>query len=308
MEASKDTMLGFVGVGRMGQPMAARLFDAGYQVVVYDTNEAMMSGLIERGAVRADSPRDVGDRAEIVLLSLPMPDVVTAVGLGEAGLVHGSAVRIVVDLSTTGPEAAENLGRGLAEKSIQAIDCPVSGGVAGAAKGTLALMAAGDARAFEEVRPVLEVFGKIFHVGDKPGMGQTMKVLNNLLSVTALTITSEALVVGAKAGLDPDTMVDVINAGSGRSSASQDKIPNFVLSRSFDFGFALGLSVKDIGLCLETSERLGAPMQVGAAVRDFLNSARDKLGNHADLTEIIRPIEERAGGIEVRGKAAGEKQ
>src|SRR5690606_14561114 len=245
--------------------------------------------------VRADSPKAVADHAPVVLISLPTPDVVELVGLGENGLVEGNAVRTVIDLSTTGPAVAQKLAKGLAEKSIVAIDCPVSGGVAGATKATLALMVAGDQDRAHEVKPVLDNLGKQFYVGAEPGMAQTMKVINNLVSVTALVATSEALVMGTKAGLDADMMVQVINAGSGRSNASETKIPNFVLSRTFDFGFTLGLSAKDVRLCLEEADRLGIPMQVGQAVRNVMITAASELGDQADMTEVIRIIEEQVG-------------
>lgn len=303
MTSGNGKHLGFVGVGRMGKPMAQRLLEAGYRLTVFDTNEAAVTELAAQGAQRVDSPKAVADAAPIVLMSLPTPAVVTAVALGDQGLIHGSAVRIVVDLSTTGPQAAEQLAQGLAAKSIDTVDCPVSGGVAGATRGSLALMAAASQASFEQVQPALQVLGRIFYVGPRPGMGQTMKVINNLISVTALSITSETLVMGVKAGLDPDVMVEIINAGSGRSNASEDKIPKYVLSRTFGFGFALGLSAKDIRLCLEASERLGVDLRVGDAVRNLLNDALARFGEQADLTEIIRLVEEQAG-VEVRGKAA----
>ncbi|NGM86872.1 NAD(P)-dependent oxidoreductase [Parapusillimonas sp. SGNA-6] len=303
MSTMQDKRLGFVGLGRMGGPMAGRLLDAGYELIVCDANEQALAPLLEKGAVRAATPKDVADQAPAVLISLPTPDVVAAVGLGEQGLVHGSAVRTVIDLSTTGPKVSKQLAAGLAEHSIATLDVPVSGGVAGASKGTLALMVAGDAQRAQELKPILDILGKQIYVGAEPGMAQTMKVINNLLSVTALVATSEALVMGAKAGLDPDTMVQVINAGSGRSNASETKIPNFVLSRSFNFGFAVGLSAKDIRLCMEEAEQLGIPMPVAQAVRSFLNTSAEKLGYQADMTEMIRVIEEQVG-VEVRGKAA----
>ncbi|ARP95159.1 NAD(P)-dependent oxidoreductase [Bordetella genomosp. 13] len=298
-----DKHLGFVGIGRMGAPMAERLIQAGYTLTVYDPNKTATDALAAKGAQVADSPKAVADAAPTVLISLPMPQVVVAVGLGDNGLSSGSAVRTVIDLSTTGPEAAAELAAGLAEKSITTIDCPVSGGVAGATKGTLALMVSGDAKVYESLQPVLAVLGRAFYVGERPGQAQTMKVINNLISVTALSITSEAMVMGAKAGLDPDRMLEVINAGSGRTNASEDKIPKYVLTRSFGFGFAIGLSAKDVRLCLEESERLGVPLHVGNATRELLNAARDKFGDQADMTEIIRYVEDQAG-VEVRGKAA----
>lgn len=303
MSSIQTRQIGFIGIGRMGMPMASRLIDAGYQLVVFDTNANAVQALMEKGATRADSPQDVADATEVVLLSLPVPQVVKDVATGAQGLISGSRVKVVVDLSTTGATMAKQVAKELADKGIAWIDCPVSGGIAGAEKGTLALMASGEREVYEALEPVLSNLGKLFYVGGGAGMGQTMKVLNNLISVTALTITSEALVVGAKAGLDPDAMVDVINAGSGKTGASMDKIPKHVLTRSFDFGFAIGLSAKDVRLCLEEAVDLGVPMQVGRAVVDFVQNVKDRFGDQADLTELIRAIEQDAG-VEVRGKNA----
>nr|WP_255164203.1 NAD-binding protein [Bordetella genomosp. 6] len=164
-------------------------------------------------------------------------------------------------------------------------------------------MVSGPRDRYDALHDMFGVIGKPVYVGERAGMAQTMKVINNLISVTALSITSELMVMGVKAGLDPDIMLQVINSGSGRTNASEDKIPRFVLTRSFDFGFAIGLSAKDVRLCLEESEQLGVPLRVGDAARRLLNDARDKFGNEADLTEIIRYVEDNAG-VQVRGKAA----
>jgi len=292
--------IGFAGVGRMGAPMSRRLLAAGYPVTVFDASPAAVEAMVAAGAAGADSPAELADRADVVLTSLPTPEVVEAVMLGPDGLSSGKRARIVVDLSTTGSRVAKAVAKGFAAAGITAVDCPVSGGVAGAEKGTLALMAACPAAVLDEIRPILECLGKVFHVGDEPGMGQTTKVINNLMSVTALAIASEALVLGAKAGLNPAKMIEVINAGSGSSNATMTKIPKFVLSRSFDFGFAIELSAKDIRLCLEESEAQGVPMIVGSAVKQLLTIAKGRLGGSADLTEIIKPIEEWAG-VEVSG-------
>jgi 2-hydroxy-3-oxopropionate reductase len=284
--------------------MARRLLEAGYPLTVYDTQADAVQALVALGAQAADSPRAVADAATIVLVSLPKPDIVIEVGLGAQGLVHGRAVRVVVDLSTSGAQAAQRLAHGLGEHGIGAVDCPVSGGVSGATNGTLALMVSGARDACERVAPVLDALGRRFYIGEQPGLAQTMKVINNLVSVTALAVTSEALVMGAKAGLDPDVMVQVINSGSGRSNASEDKIPKYVLTRSFGFGFALGLSAKDVRLCISESEAIGAPLRIGSTVRDLLNDAEARLGPQADMTEIVR-LAEQVAGVEVRGKAAG---
>src|SRR5580704_14063828 len=213
--------IGFVGVGRMGARMVRRLIQAGYPVTIFDSSADAMEPLVELGAKRADSPAAVGSAAEIVFASVPTPPIVQAVALGPKGIIEGSRVKIFVDVSTTGATVARAVAEGLATKGIQAVDAPVSGGITGAEKGTLAVMVSCPAE-------VLAVIGKIFFVGTQPGQGQTMKLLNNLLSATAMAITSEAVVMGVKAGLDPSLVIDVFNAGTARNSATQDKVKQHV--------------------------------------------------------------------------------
>ena len=217
--------IGFIGLGNMGYPMARRLVEAGHKLIVYDTSGQMMSRLTAIGAVAAKSARDVADQVETVMASLPTPDIVLAVATGKDGVIEGKKVKRFLDLSTTGARMATRVAAALQEKNITGIDLPVSGGVGGAEKGTLAVMYAGPRDGFEELKPVLSVIGKPFFIGDKPGMGQTMKLCNNLLSAAAMALSSEVMVMGTKAGLDPATMVDVINAGSGANTAVRDKFP-----------------------------------------------------------------------------------
>ena len=297
-----NKQLGFIGVGRMGQHMASRLLEAGYALTIYDTNETAMQRLEQRGAKRAASAADVAAQCETVLVSLPTPDIVKAVALGKAGVIEGGKAKVFVDLSTTGPRVAKEVAEGLAKKGITAVDAPVSGGPSGAEKGTLAMMVACPKALADELRPVIEVLGKFFYIGEAPGLGQTMKVINNLLSATAITITSEAMVMGVKAGLDPATMLDVINAGSGRNTATADKFPRCVLPRRFDFGFTTGLLYKDIKLCLDEAEALGVPMIVGNAVRQMMAIGKAAQGADADITEFVKPLEKLAG-VEVGKKA-----
>lgn len=299
--------LGFIGLGRMGAPMCGRLLEAGHAVAVFDTDAAAIRRLADRGAVPAASPREVADRAQTILLSLPTAEIVQRVALGPDGIAGGSACRTVIDLSTIGPKGAEALAEGLAAHGIATIDAPVSGGVTGAEKGSLAVMAAGAPEVLAAIRPVLERFGRVFAAGPRPGMGQAVKIINNLMSVTALAIASEALVLGRAAGLDPDTLIEIVNASSGRSNASEDKIPRFVLPRSFDFGFALELSNKDTRLCMELAEELDMPMVVGSAARQMLKIALATQGPAADLTSLIRPIEDWMGVV-VAGRAAGRNE
>jgi 3-hydroxyisobutyrate dehydrogenase-like beta-hydroxyacid dehydrogenase len=283
----------------MGSHMARRLVSAGHKVVVYDADARALQRATESGANAAHSPADVASQAEIVMASLPTPDIVKAVALAEKGLAEGDKIKIFIDLSTTGPRVAGEVAAGLEEKGIVAVDAPVSGGPAGAEKGTLAVMVSGPKRLSGELIPILGVIGKVFWVGEQAGLGQTMKLCNNLLSAAAITITSEALVLGTKAGLDPAIMLDVINAGSGRNTATADKFPRCVLPRKFDFGFATDLLYKDVRLCLEEGERLGVPMIVGNAVRQLVGITKALKGEGSDITEIVQPVEQWAG-VEVK--------
>jgi 3-hydroxyisobutyrate dehydrogenase len=291
---------GFVGVGNMGGPMASRLLDAGYRLTVFDINETALKPLLDRGAVRAASPREVASAAEVVFVSLPTPDIIRNVALGPDGLASGNRIKTYIDLSTTGPRMAAEIANALAGRDIVTVDCPVSGGVGGARAGTLAVMAACPDEAFRRFEPVLKTFGRVFHVGTKPGLGQTMKLANNMMSAAAMAISSEAIVMGVKAGLDAKTMVDVINAGSGRNTATQDKFPRSILTRRFDYGFATGLMYKDVKLCAEEAAALQVPMVVGEAVNKLWRQANETNGPTSDFTHVIRLIE-KAAGVEVKG-------
>ncbi len=297
--ANKD--LGFIGLGNMGAPMASRLLDAGFSLTVFDTRAAALQPFVARGAIAAPSPAAVASAVETVLVSLPTPAIVRQVALGEGGVASGKKVKTFVDLSTTGPRAAQEIAAELATRNIVAVDSPVSGGVAGAVKGTLAVMVSGPKDRHDALLPALQAIGKVFYLGEKPGLGQMMKLANNLLSATAMAISCEAMVMGVKAGLDPKVMVDVINAGSGRNSATQEKFPRSILPRTFDYGFATGLMYKDVKLCLEEAQALGVPMWVASAVQQLWLVAERKLGPESDFTRVIEVLEQWAG-VEVKGK------
>jgi 3-hydroxyisobutyrate dehydrogenase-like beta-hydroxyacid dehydrogenase len=220
---------------------------------------------------------------------------VQKVALDAGGVIEGTRVKIMIDMSTTGATYAKRIAQGLRPKGIVAVDAPVSGGLVGAEKGTLAVMVSCSDEVLPRFRAMLEVFGKIYHVGREPGMGQTMKLLNNLLSATAMAIGSEAVVMGVKAGLDARQIVEVINAGTGRNSATADKIPRCVIPRTFNTGFAIELLNKDVRLCLEEADALGVPMVVGTAVRQLLAITMASEGPQADMTEVVKPLERWAG-------------
>ncbi|HWJ73901.1 MAG TPA: NAD(P)-dependent oxidoreductase [Kaistia sp.] len=293
-----NQVIGFVGLGRMGGPMSGRLLAAGNALCVFDNSAAAMAPMKDAGADTAASPEDVGNKADVVFVSLPTPDVVENVVLN--GIGKGQRVKTVIDLSTSGPGMAGRVSSGLEKRGIAWIDAPVSGGIAGAKGGTLAVMASGPKAAFDNVEGLLKNFGKIFFVGEKAGLGQVAKLANNLLAAAAMAVSSEAMVMGVKAGIDPHVLLDIINAGSGRNSATQDKFPRSILPGTFDFGFATGLSYKDVRLCVDEAESMGVPMVVGAVVRQMLAVTNAKYGPTSDFTSMARVIEEWAG-VEVRG-------
>lgn len=293
---SDSQQIGFIGIGVMGRPMARRLLAAGHALVVFDTDAQAVAELSALGAQAATSVRDVADRARIVFTSLPTPAVFRQVALGDGGIVEGSAVRIVVDLSTVGSRTEQEVAAGLLARGIETVDAPVSGGAAGAQKGTLAIMVAGKPAAVDEVRALFEVLGKVLVVGEQAGQGQLVKLLNNMLSSTAFAITSEAFVAGIKGGLDPEVMMAVFNAGSGKNGATMDKFPRHVLPRTFDFGFPIGSVCKDIGLAVDECQALGVPMWVGNAARQVWNFAMMQDGTRRDMTELAAYVEHWASG------------
>lgn len=295
-----STVYGFVGVGRMGTPMTKRLLDAGHHVWIYDVAAELVDSLVAMGARKAESPRAVADQADVVFLSLPNPEIVQKVALGTDGLIEGSRAKHVVDFSTIGPRAAKILFAAFHDRDVAYIDAPVSGGIKGATDGTLAVMVSCPNANYAFIEPILMRFGKVFHLGEGAGQAQTMKLANNLLAAAALAVSAEAVVMGVKAGIDPKVMLDVINSGTGRNSATQDKFPRSVLPGTFDYGFATGLSYKDVRLCVDESESLGVPMVVGAAVREMLAVTNAMYGADSDFTSIVRVVESWAK-VEVRG-------
>lgn len=296
---ANGTTLGFIGLGRMGGPMAGRLIDAGHRLVVNDARKEAAGPLLEKGAAWAVSPAEVASQAEIVFCSLPTPAIVREVVLGKGGIADGSA-RIVVDLSTTGPSTAGAVAAALGEKGIAWVDAPVSGGIAGARGGTLAVMVSCPEAVYAEVEPILATFGRRFYCGEAPGVAQVAKLGNNMIAAGVILLSAEAVAMGVKAGLDPKIMCDIINASSGRNSATQDKFPKAVLTRTFDFGFATALSYKDVKMCVDESEALGVPMVAGSLVRQMLAATNAKFGPDSDFTSMVRIIEDWAG-VEIKG-------
>lgn len=286
---STSPQVGFVGLGAVGAPMARRLLEAGHHLSVYDIAPEAVDALAQAGAEACESAHAVADAAELVLVSLPSPDVVSEVARDLAG---GSALRVYVDLSTTGPAMAEEVAELLGGTGVGVVDAPVSGGIAGAESGKLTIMVSGAPDHVSVVRPVLERLGsRIFVVGDRPGQGQAVKVINNLMSACSLAITAEATSLGVKAGLDPATLLEVIAASSGSNTAAAQKFPAYVLTRTFDQGFRLGLMAKDVRLCLSEARRHHVPMLLGATVEQLWNLGDATFPDDADFIEIVKMFE-----------------
>jgi len=301
---SNLTHIGFLGLGQMGAPMAERLFRPDVQLHVYDPRPEAMEPFIARGARACASPAAVADAASIVFACLPTGKISEAAALGPEGVVHGSAIRIHAEMSTIGRATVQRIAEGLARHGLAMVDSPISGGPAGARAGTLAMMVAGDPAAVETLRPFLLRIGqRVFVLGEQPGQGQVMKLVNNLLIAANMVSAFEALAMGAKAGLDPDTMVDVVNAGTGRSFVTSDMMPA-VLSRRFGFGAAISVVDKDVHLGLEEARALGVPMWgVEQAARVWRFAATQGMAQD-DISELARLMEGWAGA-EIRGRKGG---
>ena len=289
------TTVGFLGLGRMGAGMSARLIGHCDRLLVHDIAEDAVAALVAQGAEAAGSAEALGQRCDIVFTSLPTPAIVREAILGPDGIAAGGSPRIVCDLSTSGPRLAAELAEALAPRGIASFDAPVSGGIARAHDGTLSLMVAGPEAEYEELRPLLERFGTPYYMGATPGAGQTMKLVNNLLGAVAIGVTAEGMAFGIKAGLDPARMIEVLNQSTGVNSATRDKWPKSVLPRTFDFGFAAALSLKDTRLLMDEAEAAGVPLPLGAIVQEYLERTLEREGPEADFTAIAKVVEEAAG-------------
>jgi len=285
----------------MGAGMAGRLCAAGLPVIVHDASPDAVAALVALGATAAPGATAVADAAEIVCVSLPTPAIVEAVLLGPNGVAQGTAVKIAVDLSTSGAAMAKRVAEGLAAHGIASFDAPVSGGVVPAREGRLSLMASGPEAQWPQAEALLSHFGKSFYMGATPGAGQTMKLVNNLLGAIAIAVTAEGMTMGIKAGLDPARMIEVLNQSTGINSATRDKWPRAVLPRTFDFGFAAALSHKDMMLMVEEAQALGMAPHLGIHVRDLLARVLAEVGPDADFTAMAKVVEADAGLDPERG-------
>lgn len=286
---------GFIGLGAMGRPMAINLVEAGHDLVVCDTDGGRTAILAQRGAAVAPSPKAVADESDVVMACLPNLDAAQAVVLGDDGVVHGARARIFVNMGTTGSACSREMAQALAAQGKAFLDAPISGGPPGAEAGTLGIMCSGDRAAFAALEPALGALSaKLVYLGETPGAAQTMKLVNNIISFGNLAVALEAMTLGAKAGLDPEQMLDVINASSGRNTATETKIPNHVLTRSFDYGGAMYIIEKDLELWRREAEAYESPMWIGANIRTLFRQCMSEVGRDADMTELAKTLEKMA--------------
>lgn len=297
--------LAFIGCGAMGAAMAERLIDAGHALSIYDPSPAATAPLVARGAVAASSPRAAAEASDVAFACLPSPDVSRKVALDVDGIIACKGLAAYVEMSTIGSKTIKAIAQGLAAAGIPLLNSPVSGGPRGARAGTLSTMVAGDRATFESVKPLLETVARnVFYIGEAPGLGQVTKLANNMISAAGMAAAFEASAMAVKAGVDARTLIDTVNASTGRNSATMDKFPVAVLTRSFDYGGKLSTMYKDVLLCLEEARELNVPMWVGSNVVQLWFHAMTQGRGNDDYTALIKMIEDWAGVV-VGGNESG---
>jgi 3-hydroxyisobutyrate dehydrogenase len=293
---SRKPRVGIVGLGAMGWPMAARIVQAGYELIPFDARpEQPERFLAEVGGTRAATLAELGARADVVITVLPTSAIVGEVLFGAGGLA--ASLRkgaVVVDMTSGIPGETIRFAGRLAGQGVTLFDAPVSGGVPRAVTGQLTIMAGGDAATITEVEPLLQAMGAVTRTG-KLGSGHAMKALNNLVSAGGYLIGIEALLIGARFGIDEGTMVDVLNSSTGMNNSTQKKFRQFVLSRKFNSGFSLALMVKDLGIALEVARSGGVNAPFAAHCLEIWAEASALLGPQADHTAVAKFSEQLAG-------------
>jgi len=286
--------IGYIGLGAMGRPMAVNITEAGHDVVVFDLNENQTKILAQRGASVARSPKEVADEADYILTCLPSIAAAEAVALGKDGVIAGSRAKAFVNMGTTGSAFARLTAEAMNAVGKAYLDAPISGGPPGAEAGTLGVMCSGDRSTFEALKDnALEaISAKLVYLGEKPGAAQVMKLVNNIIFFGNVAVAMEALTLGAKAGLSAEQMLEVINASSGRNTATEWLIPNHVLNRAFDFGGANYIIAKDLDLWRQEVEAFETPMQLGVNMRTLYLQSMWKEGMDADITTLLKTLEE----------------
>jgi 3-hydroxyisobutyrate dehydrogenase len=293
--------IGFIGLGTMGNPMSKNILNAGYELFVYDVNSSAVEKLVNACTAKpCSSPKEVGEKSEVVITMLPNSKIVEEVILGENGVSEGlTAGSIVIDMSSSQPSSTKKIAETLKQMDISMLDAPVSGGPPGAASGKLSIMVGGEKDIYQACLPLLKVMGdKIFHVGNS-GAGHIVKAVNNLLFGATLAAACEAMILGVKSGIDPEKLVEVISVSSGRCYALNTKFPNIVFPRHFKPGFTTDLLYKDLDIALTLAKELKVPAPVSNVAQQLYLTGQQKGYGSLDNTSVIRILEDIVG-IEVK--------
>jgi 3-hydroxyisobutyrate dehydrogenase len=287
--------VGFVGIGKMGLPMASRIAAHGYPLHAYDISAAAIKELCSRvaDARAAKALADIGRSCKVVILMLPDSEVVSRVLFGEKDSLaaHLSRGSIVIDMSSSNPSVTREIGPRLKEAGVNFIDAPVSGGVKRAIDGSLAIMVGGDSAVIARIQPLLSTMGHSIIETGMLGSGHAMKALNNYVSAAGLLAACEALKIGVDFGIPPDKIIAVLNASTGKNNSTENKMMQFVVSKQFNSGFSLRLMRKDVTIAIDLSKRLGSKTLLAESLLKSWADAEAKLGGVADHTEIFRMLD-----------------
>jgi 2-hydroxy-3-oxopropionate reductase len=287
-------MIGFIGLGVMGKPMARNLMAAGHELVVYSRTRADVDELAGEGATGASSPREIGAACGTTIAMLPDSPQVEEVFGGEDGVLAGAGPgSLVIDMSTISPVVTRALAARAGERRVGYVDAPVSGGDVGAREGTLSIMAGGSEEDFERARPLFEALGKtVVHVGPV-GAGQVVKACNQVVVALTIEAVGEALVLGSKAGVDPATIIQVLSGGLAANRVMEVRGRNF-LEHDFEPGFRVDLHHKDLGIALSTAREYGVALPATAAVSEMLQALRARGMGDRDHSALLALIEDLA--------------
>ena len=284
--------IGFIGLGIMGKPMAGHLIDAGYDLVVHNRNRDAVDELVGKGAIEAHSGKEVAEQSDIVITMLPDSPDVESVALGEGGIIEGAHDGLIfVDMSTIAPSVTTQVGEVLAKKGVQSLDAPVSGGDIGAQNATLSIMVGGDEDMFNTVKPLFDVMGQSAILCGPLGAGQTVKACNQILVAVTIAGVSEALTMGAKAGVDPIKIVQVLSGGLARCGVLENRGERMV-NGDFDPGFRIRLHYKDLNIIQKTSNDFGVPLPVTSEVFELFKTAMVKGRGELDHSGLLTVIED----------------
>jgi 3-hydroxyisobutyrate dehydrogenase-like beta-hydroxyacid dehydrogenase len=285
--------LGFIGIGAMGRPLALRLLRAGFPLTVCDADPAALAVLQAAGAQVAATPAETASQAELVFACLPAPAISEQVAFGPDGVIHGTTIKLYVEMSTIGAATMERIATTLGEHGIGVLDAPVSGGPTGEATGRLICFVAAARTDFERATPALEgLSDRLFHIGERPGQAQVLKLANNMLNAGNLALACEMVLMTTRAGIDAATAIDVINVSTGRSRATEETFKKQILSDAFSTGARLSILQKDVMLAVTEAEALGAAHELASAVRATWDAAAEAGRGADDLSTIYHFIEE----------------